>query len=214
MNKELYDKRNSMYGPQVVAALEKRNFRAFYCATKEEALEKAMSLIPQDHVVGWGGSATINEIGLVDELKKEGYALLDRDSEPDPVKKASIMRRIIAEADTFITSSNAITEDGQLLNVDGSGNRVAAITYGPSNVVVIAGINKIVRDIEDARDRIRTIAAPVNAQRFPLNTPCKLTGKCAECLSDDCICAHWVQTRICKPVGRIKVIIVGEDLGF
>lgn len=214
MIKELYDKRNSMYGPAVCEALKKRKFEAYYCATKEEALEKAMSLIPKEHVVGWGGSVSINEIGLVDELKKCGYTLLDRDAEPDFAKKAQIMRRIIAEADTFITSSNAITEDGQLLNVDGTGNRVAAITYGPSNVVVIAGINKVVRDIEDARDRIRTIAAPINIQRFPLNTPCKATGKCAECLSDDCICAHWVQTRICKPANRIKVILVGEELGF
>ena len=214
MIKELYDKRNAMYGPTVVAALEKRNFEAYYCATKEEALEKAMSLIPKDHVVGWGGSVSINEIGLVDRLRSEGYALLDRDSEPDPVQKAKIMRRIIAEADTFITSSNAITEDGQLLNVDGNGNRVAAITYGPSNVVIVAGINKVVRDLEAARDRVRTIAAPTNTMRFPLNTPCKITGKCSECLSDDCICAHWVNTRICKPARRIKVIIVGEELGF
>ncbi len=214
MNKELFDKRNALYGPTVVSALEKRGFEAYYCATKEEALEKAISVIPKEHTVGWGGSMSIGEIGLVDRLRKDGYTLIDRDLGKTPEEKTALMRKVLS-ADTFITGTNALTENGMLLNVDGNGNRVAAITFGPKSVVVIAGINKVVRDIDAAVARIRTTAAPINATRFPgLKTPCAATGKCGECLSDDCICAHWVTTRMSKPKNRIKVILVGEELGF
>ena len=214
MNKELFDKRNALYGPTVVSALEKRGFEAYYCATKEEALEKAISVIPKEHTVGWGGSMSIGEIGLVDRLRKDGYTLIDRDLGKTPEEKTALMRKVLS-ADTFITGTNALTENGMLLNVDGNGNRDAAITFGPKSVVVIAGINKVVRDIDAAVARIRTTAAPINATRFPgLKTPCAATGKCGECLSDDCICAHWVTTRMSKPKNRIKVILVGEELGF
>ena len=214
MNKELFDKRNALYGPTVVSALEKRGVEAYYCATKEEALEKAISVIPKEHTVGWGGSMSIGEIGLVDRLRKDGYTLIDRDLGKTPEEKTALMRKVLS-ADTFITGTNALTENGMLLNVDGNGNRVAAITFGPKSVVVIAGINKVVRDIDAAVARIRTTAAPINATRFPgLKTPCAATGKCGECLSDDCICAHWVTTRMSKPKNRITVILVGEELGF
>ncbi len=171
-------------------------------------------MIPKEHTVGWGGSMSIGEIGLVDRLRKDGYTLIDRDLGKTPEEKTALMRKVLS-ADTFITGTNALTENGMLLNVDGNGNRVAAITFGPKSVVVIAGINKVVRDIDAAVARIRTTAAPINATRFPgLKTPCAATGKCGECLSDDCICAHWVTTRMSKPKNRIKVILVGEELGF
>lgn len=214
MNQELFEKRNALYGPTVVKALEKRGFEAYYCADKTAALEKAISLIPKNHSVGWGGSASINEIGLVARLREDGYTLIDRDLGKTPEEKAELMRKVLT-SDTFITGTNALTEDGMLLNVDGTGNRLAAILYGPKSVVVIAGMNKIVRDIDAAKDRIRTTAAPINATRFPgLRTPCALTGKCGECLGDGCICAQWLVTRVCNPKGRIKVLIVGEELGF
>ena len=214
MNKDIYAKRNTLYGPTVVAALNKRFFDAYYVATKEEALAKALELIDPADVVGWGGSMTLDEVGLKDALKARGQKVMDRDAEPDPAKKKQLMRDIVAQADTFITSSNAITEDGQLLNVDNLGNRVAPLTFGPDNVVVIAGINKVVRDQEAAEDRIKTVAAPINMARIGFETPCFVTGKCSECLSPKSICASWVRTRKCTPPGRIKVILVGEDLGF
>ena len=214
MNKELFDKRNALYRPTVVKALENRGFEAYYCATKEEALEKAVSVIPKNNSVGWGGSMSINEIGLVDRLRKDGYTLIDRDLAKSPEERMDIMRQTL-NSDTFIMGTNALTESGELLNVDGTGNRVAALTFGPRSVVIIAGINKVVRDMDAAVARVRTIAAPINAARFPgLKTPCALTGKCGECTGDDCICVDWVVTRKCNPKGRIKVILVGEELGF
>ncbi len=213
MNKELFDKRNALYEPTVVKALENRGFEAYYCATKEEALEKAVSIIPKDNSVGWGGSMSINEIGLVDRLRKDGYTLIDRDLAKSPEERMDIMRQTL-NADTFIMSTNALTESGELLNVDGSGNRVAALLFGPKSVVVIAGINKVVRDMDAAVARIRTVAAPINAARFGLQTPCGITGKCGECTGDGCICVDWVVTRKSNPKGRIKVILVGEELGF
>lgn len=157
---------------------------------------------------------SINEIGLVDRLRKDGYTLIDRDLAKSPEERMDIMRQTL-NSDTFIMGTNALTESGELLNVDGTGNRVAALTFGPRSVVVIAGINKVVRDMDAAVARVRTIAAPINAARFPgLKTPCALTGKCGECTGDDCICVDWVVTRKCNPKGRIKVILVGEELGF
>ncbi|MCI8631165.1 MAG: lactate utilization protein [Firmicutes bacterium] len=214
MNKELFDKRNSLYGPTVVKALETRGFEAYYCANKEEALEKAVSVIPKDHSVGWGGSMSINEIGLVDRLRRDGYTLIDRDLGKTPEEKTEIMRKALT-ADTFIMGTNALTEAGELLNVDGTGNRVAALCFGPKSVVVIAGINKVTRDMDAAVKRVRTIAAPINAARFPgLKTPCAVTGKCGECTGDGCICVDFLITRKSNPKGRIKVILVGEELGF
>lgn len=212
MKAGLIKDRNELYGPYVVKNLKLRNFDAYYVETKEEALEKAIELIPKEHVVGWGGSYTIQEIGLIDRLYKDGYKVLDRAKSENP---DDTMKRILVEANTFITSANAVTEKGELLNVDGRGNRVAAYSFGPESVVVIVGINKIVRDVEDAVYRVQTIAAPVNARRFEgLNTPCKHTGRCAECTADDCMCCQWLVTRMSAPKKRIKVIVCGEKLGF
>lgn len=215
MKAALINNRNELYGEYVVKGLKKRNFDAYYVETKEEALEKAMELIPKNHVVGWGGSYTIQEIGLIDRLYKDGYKVLDRDKAGDTFEaRNDMMKRILVEANTFITSANAVTEAGELLNVDGTGNRVAAYSFGPESVVVIVGMNKVVRDLKDAVYRIQTVAAPINARRFDINTSCKHTGRCAECTADDCMCCQWLTTRMCAPKGRIKVILVGEKLGF
>lgn len=205
--------RNAACGATVVKNLQRRGFDAYYCADKEAALAKALELIPETDVVAWGGSVTLAEVGLLDAVKKRN-PVIDRDTAKNAEEKIELMRKALL-CDTFIMSSNAITSDGQLINIDGNGNRVAALIFGPKQVVVIAGVNKIAGSFEAAMDRARNIAAPVNAQRFAgLATPCAKTGLCADCQSPDSICAQFVVTRRCRTKGRIKVILVGESLGF
>lgn len=204
--------RNEKAGQKLVGALKKRHFDAYYCETKEDALKQALSLIPEGHTVSWGGSASAAEIGLIDAVK-EKYQVIDRDSASSPEERIQITRQTLL-ADTFITGTNAVSEDGQLVNIDGNGNRVAAMIYGPTNVIVICGINKMVKTVEDAYTRAHTTAAPINAQRFNLGTPCSKNGTCGECIAEDCICCYAVTTRVCRPAGKIKVIVVGEDVGF
>lgn len=205
--------RNAACGATVVKNLQRRGFDAYYCADKKAALAKALELIPETDVVAWGGSVTLAEVGLLDAVKKRN-PVIDRDTAKNAEEKIELMRKALL-CDTFIMSSNAITSDGQLINIDGNGNRVAALIFGPKQVVVIAGVNKIAGSFEAAMDRARNIAAPVNAQRFAgLATPCVKTGLCADCQSPDSICAQFVVTRRCRTKGRIKVILVGESLGF
>lgn len=204
-----YDKRAQL----MIKNLQSRHFEAYYCRTREEALEKALSLIPAGSSVGWGGALSAQQIGLLDAVNQGNYVALDRDKAANPQEREEIMRKCLF-ADTFITGANALSLDGQMVNIDGNGNRVAAIIYGPRQVVVIAGMNKVVDSLEAAVTRARTLAAPMNKQRFPLQTPCEITGSCADCKSDGCICNQLVITRNCKPAGRIKFILVGEELGF
>lgn len=205
--------RNAACGATVVKNLQRRGFDAYYCADKEAALAKALELISETDVVAWGGSVTLAEVGLLDAVKKRN-PVIDRDTAKNAEEKTELMRKALL-CDTFIMSSNAITSDGQLVNIDGNGNRVAALIFGPKQVVVIAGVNKIAGSFEAAMDRARNIAAPINAQRFAgLATPCAKTGLCADCQSPDSICAQFVVTRRCRTKGRIKVILVGESLGF
>ncbi|MCR4580430.1 MAG: lactate utilization protein [Treponema sp.] len=210
---EAITKRNNLLGNKVVEALNKRHFEAYYVENKEQALAKALELIPADHSVGWGGSVSVDEIGLKEALKEKGNLLIDRSKAKDREEALDIMRQALL-CGTFLMSSNAITEQGELFNIDGNANRVAALCFGPKNVLIIAGINKVVRDLDAAYSRVRNYAAPVNAQRFDLPTPCCKTGKCGDCLMEESICAEFVTTRISKPAGRIKVILVGENLGF
>ncbi len=204
--------RNCLLGEQVVKALKERFFDAYYCETSESAVKTALSLIPEKSSVTWGGSMTIRDIGLTDALKNGDYLVYDRDEAP-PEKRADFVREHFF-SDFFLTSSNAITQDGILYNIDGMGNRVASMIYGPKNVIAVIGINKIVKDEPSAVSRMRSTAAPINAQRFDIDTPCKKTGKCENCKSGDSICSYLVATRLCKPKNRIKVIIVGESLGY
>lgn len=205
--------RNAALGATVVKNLQRRGFEAYYCADREAALAKALELIPESDVVSWGGSSTIAQIGLLQAVK-ERNKVIDRDTAKSPEEKFALMRQALL-CDTFLMSSNAISSDGQLINIDGNGNRVAALIFGPKQVIVVAGVNKIAGSFDAAMDRARNIAAPVNAQRFAgLATPCAKTGLCANCQSPDSICAQFVITRRCRNVGRIKVILVGESLGF
>ena len=199
-------------GAKVAEALRRRRFDATYCSTAEEALSKALELIPEGAEVSWGGSMTVDALGIKDALRRRGQPLLDRDAVP-PEERENVMRRA-QSCDVFLMGSNAVTEDGQLFNIDGTGNRVAALCFGPKNVIVVAGMNQVVPDLAAAYSRVRHCAAPMNAQRFGVKTPCSVTGQCADCRSPETICNAMVATRGCRPAGRVKVILVGEDLGF
>lgn len=200
-------------GPKVAEALNKRYFEAYYCSDRAAALEKILELIPQDHVVSWGGTATVDELGVKEALRQRGQAVIDRDTAKDAQERQQMLKQALT-CDTFLMGSNAISADGQLVNIDGTGNRVAALCFGPTQVVVVAGMNKVAGDLDGAMRRAREVAAPMNAQRFPLKTPCVANGLCGDCKGPNSICAQIVITRMCKPAGRIKVVLVGEDLGF
>ena len=206
-------KRNDLAGPKVVEALNKRHFEAYYISDSKDVAVKVLELIPGGASVSWGGTTTVDQLGIKKVLADKGYNLIDRDTAKSPDEREKIMHEALS-ADFFLMSSNAITEDGELFNIDGKGNRVAALCYGPKNILVIAGMNKIVPDMEAAYDKVRNYTSPVNAMRFCDATPCAKTGLCGDCLSPQSICAQFVETRICKPDGRIKVILVGEDLGI
>ena len=209
MQKNYYNKRGAL----LVKNLQSRHFEAYYCATKEEALEKALSLIPAGASVGWGGAMSAQQIGLIDAVRAGEYRPIDRDACKTPEEREKAMRHCLM-ADVFLTGANAISLDGQMVNIDGNGNRVAAIVYGPKEVIVIAGMNKVEDTLDAAITRARTVAAPMNQQRFMLPNPCTTTGTCADCKSETCICNQILITRHCRPMGRIKFILVGEDLGF
>lgn len=204
--------RNAILGATLVKKLKARAFDAYYCATKEEALAKALELIPKEDVISWGGSVTIAEIGLLDYVRKN-FRCIDRDTAKTPEERMEIMRQGLL-CDTFLMSTNAMTVDGELVNIDGNGNRCAAMIYGPKQVIVVAGLNKVTKTLHSALDRAHETAASINVQRFGAKTPCGLTGVCADCNSAETICNYIVVTRRSKPAGKIKVILVGENLGF
>lgn len=209
MQKKYYNKRGAL----LVKNLKNRHFDAYYCETKEEALEMALSLIPQGDTVGWGGTVTCQQIGLLDAVRNGNFRAIDRDACTTMEEREEAMRKALL-ADTFLTSANAISLDGQMVNIDGNGNRVAAIVYGPKQVIVVAGMNKVEDNLDAAIRRARTVAAPMNQQRFGLPNPCGATGSCGDCKTETCICNHILITRHCRPVGKIKFILVGEDLGL
>lgn len=205
--------RNDMLAQKVIKGLESRNMCGYYVQTKEEALAKALELIPEGSTIGWGGSMSVNAIGLHDAMINGNYDVINRDSCQTPEEKRDVEIKIFG-CDYFLCSSNAITEDGILVNIDGNSNRVAAIAYGPKNVVMIVGMNKVAKDVDSALSRARNIAAPINAQRFPLDTPCKHNGSCANCKSRDTICCEFLVTRYSRHANRFHIILVNEDLGY
>jgi hypothetical protein len=198
----------------VVKALEARHFEAWYVDGVPEAADKVFSLIPKDHVISWGGSMTAAAMGLYERAAGEGYKLINRDAAKSPEEKVDLMRHALL-CDSFLMSTNALSEDGILVNIDGNGNRVAALCYGPKQVIIVAGMNKVAKSLDDAVARARNLAAPLNVQRFPsIKTPCNINGACGNCKGTESVCCQIVVTRLCKPAGRIKVILVGQDLGF
>ena len=204
-----YEKR----GAQLVKNLTSRHFEAYYCDNKENALQKALELIPEGATVGWGGAMSAQEIGLMQALTEGNYITIDRDRTETPEQREQAMRDCLG-ADFFLTGANAISLDGQMVNIDGYGNRCAAIIYGPKEVIVVAGMNKVVDDLDAAIKRARTVAAPMNQQRFGKEVPCSVTGICSDCKAVDCICNQMLITRHGRAGGRIKFIIVGENLGL
>lgn len=201
-------------GPKVVKKLKSRNFDAYYFSTCDEAVQKVLELIPETYSVSWGGTMTVDELGLKDMLRERGNTLIDRDTAANMDERMELMRRSLT-CDTFLMSSNAITEDGQLFNIDGNGNRVAALCFGPKSVIVVAGMNKVVADLDTAYACVRHNTAPAVVQRFPAaKTPCNLTGECGDCTGTDSCCAYMVATRVSRPAGKIKVILIGENLGL
>ncbi len=207
---EIIRKRNELLAQTVIKGLRSRNMQGYYAADKTQALQIALSLIPQGSTVGKGGTVSVSEIGLLDAVKNGNYRFIDRDSYADR-RQADKDGHF---ADVFLSGTNAMTEDGVLVNIDGTADRVSAIAAGPQRVIIIAGMNKICKDVDAAMKRARNVAAPVNAQRFGLDTPCSHTGSCMDCKSPDTICCQFLITRYCRQKDRIHVILVNEELGF
>ena len=203
-------KRNELLAKKVIKGLRSRNMEGYYAATKEEALRLALDLIDEGSSVTMGGGESVHQIGLSKALKEGPYNFIDRDAYED--KRAAMLAAY--DADVFLASANAITEDGVMVNIDGNSNRVSAIAQGPRKVVFIVGMNKVCCDADAAMKRARNVAAPINAQRFGLDTPCSKTGACMDCKSPDTICCQFLITRYSRHAGRIHVILVNDDLGF
>lgn len=198
----------------IIKNLAKRNMEGIYCASSRELLEKILPMMEEGSSIAWGGSESLKECGLLDTLKESGkYNLIDRSTAKTPEELQDIYLQS-ADSDYFLMSTNAITMDGELVNIDGNGNRVACLIHGPRHVFLVVGMNKVVTDIGSGLSRTQNVASPPNTIRLNKNTPCAQTGFCSNCLSPDCICCQLVITRYSRHDDRIKVFLVGENLGF
>ena len=203
------EKRNAVLAEHVIKGLQSRNMSGYYAKNKEEALKTALELIPKGSSISMGGCMSAQEIGLVSALKESDYHFIDRSKmEPREALLAAY------DADIFLASANAMTDDGILVNIDGNANRVSCMAQGPKKLIFIVSMNKICSDLDSAMKRARNIAAPANAQRFDIKTPCKLTGRCSDCKSPDTICCQFLITRYSRHTDRIHVILVNENLGL
>lgn len=206
--------RNERLGQKMVKLMERRHFEAFYCATAEEAKRKVNELIVDGSSVTWGGTMTVRDLGIPEMLKQRGtLQVWDRDLVTKPEEKEEMYQRAF-RADYYLSSANAVTEDGVIVNIDGNGNRVAAITWGPKHVIFVIGMNKVAQDAEAALKRARSTASPINAARFDIQTPCQLDGQCHNCNSPQSICNFIHFLRNSSKPDRIKVVLVGESLGY
>jgi L-lactate utilization protein LutB len=202
-------KRNECLAQTVIKGLQSRNMSGYYAKDKEEALKQALALIEEGSSISMGGCASAKEIGLVSALQNGNYHYIDR-SKMEP--REGLLAAY--DSDVFLSSANAMTSDGVLVNIDGNANRVSCIAQGPRKVIFIVGMNKVCSDLDSAMKRARNVAAPANAQRFDIQTPCKSTGKCLDCKSPDTICCQFLITRYSRHAGRIHVILVNDVLGF
>ena len=205
--------RNERLAEVVIQQMKHRHINAYYCANSADAIKQVQELIPEGSSITWGGSLTIREMGLTAALKAGNYQVFDRDEIKTQAEKVEIYRKAFS-CDYYLTSANAITEDGLIVNIDGSGNRVAAITWGPEHVIFVVGMNKVCHDLEAAMSRARHLAAPVNATRIGCKTPCQVDGICHSCHSTECICNYLHVMRNSYPAGRHTVILVGEEWGY
>lgn len=202
-------KRNELLAKTVIKGLESRNISGYYAEDKEAALKQALQLIPEGSSIAMGGCLSAKEIGLTEALENGNYHYVDR-SKMDP--RAGLMAAY--DADIFLSGANAMTNDGIMVNIDGNSNRVSCIAQGPKKVIFIVGMNKVCADLDSAMKRARNVAAPMNAQRFDVKTPCKETGKCFDCKSADTICCQFLITRYSRHTDRMHVILVNDTLGF
>lgn len=209
------EKATQLKAETIIKNLEKRNIQGTYCPTKEDALTQALSYIEKGSVVSWGGSMSVQEIGLRDAVVSGDYQVIDRSVAKNYEEQREIFSKAVL-SDYYLMSSNAITLDGELINIDGTGNRVACLSYGPKHVIMIVGMNKVVTNVPDGVARVRNMATPPNVLRLGLKTPCSMTGRCGDCYGDGCICSQIVVTRRQSAAmkDRIKVILVGESLGY
>ena len=207
---------------RTIAALDRHNIDAYYAETLEDVSKLAMSFVEPGSSISCGGSETLKECGILEKLRSGEYNFLDRRAEGLSREQSEELERSAFFADVYFTSSNAITENGELYNVDGNANRVAAICYGPKKVIVIAGANKLVRDLDEAALRVKSIAAPCNTQRLNMDTPCQKLGECAGigrrmtdgCIGAQRICCQYLVTGYQRKRGRIHVILTAETLGY
>ncbi len=206
---ELYRKQANALIPKFA----RRNMEAFYCDTAQEAKDLVLSMIPEGSVVTSGGSVTLEQTGIFQELQSEKYTYVARSFSDNP-KEVQARYAQQVQADYYLLSTNAFTADGELVNIDGSSNRMAMLLHGPRNVIVVAGMNKLAMTREDALRRVHNMAAPPNAARLNKKTPCAITGLCGDCLSAETICCQEVITRYSRIPGRIRIVLVGENLGF
>ena len=204
------EKRNELLAQKIIKGLQSRNMTGYYAKDREEAKRIALSLIPEGSSVTMGGALSAHEVGLVEAVNTGSFRFIDRAAYENP-REAMLSAY---DADWFLSSANAMTEDGVLVNIDGNANRVSCIANGPKHVLFIVGMNKVCSDIDGAMKRARNVAAPINAQRFGLNTPCSKTGACMNCKSPDTICCQFLITRFSRHKDRIHVILVNDTLGF
>lgn len=205
--------RNERLADKLIKNLQRRHYKACYCKSSSDAVDKVKELIPEGSSISWGGSQSIRLSGITKMLKTGKYDVYDRDDVHSQEDKLRIYRKAF-ECDYYLASANAISEDGVVINIDGNGNRVAAITWGPKNVILVIGLNKVCQDVDSAIKRARSVAAPTNMARFDFKTPCQTDGTCHDCLSADSICNYISIMRMSHPAGRHTIILVGEELGY
>ena len=205
---------NDVFGEKVVKALEKNNFQAYYVATRAEAVNKVLSLVPAGATIGVGGSWTLKELAIPEQLEKQGHEVFDHNRPGLTLEQSVALRHKELSCDVFISGTNAITLDGQIVNTDGSGNRVAAMSFGPKKVIVVVGVNKIVSDLDAAMERIELFAAPINNKRLDRPNPCTVSGVCMDCQGPSRICNITTILHKRPPMIDFHVVIVGEELGF
>ena len=198
---------------KIIAAMKTRQMECIYFENRKDMIEYLKAVIPAKATAAWGGSMTLKDSGVIDLLRGGLCKIIDRDAAKTPEEAHKCMHQAF-NADCYFLSANAITMDRKLVNIDGNGNRVAALIYGPKDVYVIAGMNKVVKDEDAAMDRIKNMAAPMNAMRLTTGAPCTKTGNCMHCKGSGTICCHTVVTRYSRHPGRIKVLLVGEELGY
>lgn len=197
----------------IIKNLKKRNMEGYYCASSADAVELVRQLVPEGSSITWGGSESFAETGVKDMLLAGNYRIIDRSKATTPEEERAIWQER-ATADFHFMSANALTSGGEIVNIDGNADRLSLLLHGPEHVIMLVGANKIVADVDEGVKRIRTYACPPNAARLHTETPCELTGVCSECHAPKCMCCQIVVTRHSRHTGRIKVILVGEDLGF